>query len=172
MTDFSPRKRKTAITLLILILAAAFAARLVPALMAAGFPERITRPDTPTYLEPAKALCAGEFSGTGRAPGYIWLAAGARARVPDGEEAATGVLIRGASSWWWVESGVGAARAPARDSAGVVAVSRNPGGSPGFEVVGGRRSPAVIFRAGPARPGFQSLGACSRRSPGCSCSPK
>lgn len=56
------------------------------------------------------------------------------------EEAATGVLIRGASSWWWVESGVGAAPAPAPDSAGVVAVSRNPGGSPGFEVVGGRRS--------------------------------
>lgn len=76
------------------------------------------------------------------------------------------MLIRGTSSWWWVESGVGAARAPARDSAGVVAVSRNPGGSPGFEVVGGRRSPAAIFRAGPARPGFQSLGAYSRRSPG------
>ena len=70
--------RKTAITLLILILAAAFVARLIPALLAAGFPERITRPDTPTYLEPAKALISGEFSGTGRAPGYIWLAAGAR----------------------------------------------------------------------------------------------
>ena len=70
--------RKTAILLFLLILAAAFAARLLPALMAAGFPERITRPDTPTYLEPARALCEGEFSGTGRAPGYIWLAAGAR----------------------------------------------------------------------------------------------
>ena len=70
--------RKTAITFLLVILAAAFAARLIPALMAANFPERITRPDTPTYLEPAKALISGEFSGTGRAPGYIWLAAGAR----------------------------------------------------------------------------------------------
>jgi len=70
--------RKTAITLLLLILAAAFAARLIPTLMALGFPERIARPDTPTYLEPAKALISGEFSGTGRAPGYIWLAAGAR----------------------------------------------------------------------------------------------
>ena len=70
--------RKTAIAFLLLILAAALAARLIPALAAAGFPERITRPDTPTYLEPAKALISGEFSGTGRAPGYIWLAAGAR----------------------------------------------------------------------------------------------
>ena len=70
--------RKNALIFFLLILSAALIARLIPALLAAGSPERIARPDTPTYLEPARALCAGEFSGTGRAPGYIWLAAGVR----------------------------------------------------------------------------------------------
>jgi len=36
---------------------------------------RLCRPDTPTYLEPAAAMVRGEFCGTGRAPGFIVLAA-------------------------------------------------------------------------------------------------
>ncbi|MBR2373571.1 MAG: glycosyltransferase family 39 protein [Lentisphaeria bacterium] len=68
--------RKKAILLLTVIFAAALLLRLIPAVIAAGFPERLCRPDTPTYLEPAKAMLEGRFSGTGRAPGYSWLAAG------------------------------------------------------------------------------------------------
>ena len=58
-----------------LILTAAFLLRLLPALNIFDSPERFIRPDTPTYLEPAKALLEGRFSGTGRAPGYSLLAA-------------------------------------------------------------------------------------------------
>lgn len=63
--------------ILALVFAAAFLCRFVPAMAAVEFPERLCRPDTPTYLEPAKAMLEGRFSGTGRAPGYSWLAAGA-----------------------------------------------------------------------------------------------
>lgn len=58
-----------------IILAAAFLLRLLPALNVLDNPERFIRPDTATYLEPAKALLEGRFSGTGRAPGYSLLAA-------------------------------------------------------------------------------------------------
>lgn len=58
-----------------IILAAAFLLRLLPALNVFDNPECFIRPDTATYLEPAKALLEGRFSGTGRAPGYSLLAA-------------------------------------------------------------------------------------------------
>lgn len=60
-----------------LIVVAALLIRVIFAFNAIDFPERFIRPDTPTYLEPAKALLEGRFSGTGRAPGYTLLAAGA-----------------------------------------------------------------------------------------------
>ena len=60
-----------------IIILAAFVIRLIFALNAIDFPERFIRPDTPTYLEPARALLEGKFMGTGRAPGYTLLAAGA-----------------------------------------------------------------------------------------------
>ena len=66
--------RKTWIILCI-IAGCALLIRLLPALNALGYPERFIRPDTPTYLEPAQALLDGRFSGTGRAPGYSYLAA-------------------------------------------------------------------------------------------------
>lgn len=67
--------KKTRYFLFAALIAAAFAFRMIPALNALDFPERFIRPDTPTYLEPARALLEGNTMGTGRAPGYILLAA-------------------------------------------------------------------------------------------------
>ena len=87
--------------------------------------------------------------------------------------AAAGARIGGTPGRRWGASGLRAARAPAPGSTRVVAAG-NPDGSPGSRWGGGRRGPASIFRAGPVRPGFQPLGACSRRGTGWfrSCSAK
>lgn len=69
--------RKKIILLLAVLFIAAFILRALPAIAALEFPERLCRPDTPTYIEPAKAMLEGRFSGTGRAPGYSWIAAAA-----------------------------------------------------------------------------------------------
>ena len=68
-------KRKQTLLLLGTIIAVSFIARLLLSLNILDFPERFWRPDTMTYLEPAQALLEGKFFGTGRAPGYILLAA-------------------------------------------------------------------------------------------------
>lgn len=78
------------------IVGAAFILRLFPAFSILEFPERFIRPDTPTYLEPAKALLEGRFSGTGRAPGYTLLAAFTMVTAPGKHLfflALTGVLL-------------------------------------------------------------------------------
>ena len=67
--------RKKTYFILGCIIGIAFIVRLIPALSIVEFPERFIRPDTPTYLDPARALLEGKFSGTGRAPGYTLLAA-------------------------------------------------------------------------------------------------
>lgn len=76
MTEMSSGQKKFCISGAVILLA--LAVRLVPAWSALDFPDRITRPDTMTYLAPAQALLEGRFSGTGRAPGYILLAAAAK----------------------------------------------------------------------------------------------
>ena len=65
MTEMSSGQKKFCISGAVILLA--LAVRLVPAWSALDFPERITRPDTMTYLAPAQALLEGRFSGTGRA---------------------------------------------------------------------------------------------------------
>ena len=65
------------------IIFAALLLRIFLASNALEFPGRFIRPDTPTYIEPAKALLQGEFSGTGRAPGYTLLAAAAIILAPE-----------------------------------------------------------------------------------------
>lgn len=67
--------RKKTYIILGCIIVIAFTARLFLSLSIVEFPERFIRPDTPTYLDPARALLEGKFSGTGRAPGYTLLAA-------------------------------------------------------------------------------------------------
>jgi 4-amino-4-deoxy-L-arabinose transferase-like glycosyltransferase len=76
MTEMSSGKKTLCISVALVLLA--LAVRLIPAWSALDFPDRITRPDTMTYLDPAQALLEGRFSGTGRAPGYILLAAAAK----------------------------------------------------------------------------------------------
>ena len=82
--------------ILAVIFAAAFLLRLLPALNVFDFPERFIRPDTATYLAPAQALLEGKFFGTGRAPGYIFLAAAAKYLLPGSDHvllALTGVFL-------------------------------------------------------------------------------
>ncbi|MBE6385031.1 MAG: hypothetical protein E7048_05115 [Lentisphaerae bacterium] len=88
--------KKHALLCLTAIMGTAFLLRLFPALNVLDFPERFIRPDTETYLGPARALLEGKFFGTGRAPGYILLAAAAQYISADSYHfllALTGVIL-------------------------------------------------------------------------------